>query len=124
MYNLKSYGGQLFALASVDRTAKQSVFLRIQVRARSQTKGPEQSCKQRARLGRDTHATRHTPVGRVRLARFARVRLLGYALPISLLILRKKQKNKKNGCFGVYGVSSVVERPSTVSKRLAIGRNF
>ena len=30
------------------------------------------------------------PVGRVRLARFARVRLLRHALPISLLILRKK----------------------------------
>ena len=29
-------------------------------------------------------------VGRVRLARFARVRLLRHALPISLLILRKK----------------------------------
>ena len=35
------------------------------------------------------------------------MRLLGYALPISLLILRKK----KPGCFGVYGVSSVVELP-------------
>ena len=33
---------------------------------------------------------RHTPYGRVRLARFARVRLLRHALPISLLILRKK----------------------------------
>ena len=32
----------------------------------------------------------HTPVGRVRLARFARVRLLRHALPISLVILRKK----------------------------------
>ena len=32
----------------------------------------------------------HTPYGRVRLARFARVRLLRHALPISLLILRKK----------------------------------
>ena len=30
------------------------------------------------------------PYGRVRLARFARVRLLRHALPISLLILRKK----------------------------------
>ena len=40
--------------------------------------------KQRARLGR------HTPYGRVRLARFARVRLLRHALPIFLLILRKK----------------------------------
>ena len=32
----------------------------------------------------------HTPYGRVRLARFARVRLLRHALPISLLIFRKK----------------------------------
>ena len=32
----------------------------------------------------------HTPYGRVRLARFARIRLLRHALPISLLILRKK----------------------------------
>ena len=32
----------------------------------------------------------HTPYGRVRLARFARVRLLRHTLPISLLILRKK----------------------------------
>ena len=31
-----------------------------------------------------------TPYGRVRLARFARIRLLSHALPISLLILRKK----------------------------------
>ena len=35
-----------------------------------------------------------TPYGRVRLARFARVKLLRHALPISLLILRKK-----NDCF-------------------------
>ena len=33
-----------------------------------------------------------TPYGRVRLARFARVRLLRHALPISLLILRKKNR--------------------------------
>ena len=32
-----------------------------------------------------------TPFGRVRLERFARVRLLRHALPISLLILRKKK---------------------------------
>ena len=32
----------------------------------------------------------HTAYGRVRLARFARLRLLRHALPISLLILRKK----------------------------------
>ena len=34
----------------------------------------------------------------VRLARFARARLLGHAFPISLLILRKK----KPDCFAVY----------------------
>ena len=34
----------------------------------------------------------HTPYGRVRLARFARLRLLRHALPISLLILRKKNQ--------------------------------
>ena len=32
----------------------------------------------------------HTPYRRVRLARFARIRLIRHALPISLLILRKK----------------------------------
>ena len=32
------------------------------------------------------------PYGRVRLARFARIRLLHYALPFSLLILRKKNR--------------------------------
>ena len=36
-----------------------------------------------------TESEPHTPVGRVRLATFARVRLLCHALPISLLILRK-----------------------------------
>ena len=39
----------------------------------------------------------HTPFGRVRLARFVRVRLLRHPLPISLLILRKK-----TDCFAVY----------------------
>ena len=34
----------------------------------------------------------NTPYGCVRLARFARVRLLRHALPISLLILRKKNR--------------------------------
>ena len=42
-----------------------------------------------------------TPYGRVRLARFARVRLLPHALPISLLILRKK-----TDCFAVYCVTN------------------
>ena len=56
------------------QTAKQSAFLRIQVRASSQTKGLE----------------RGWTYGRVRLARFARLKLLRHASPISLLILRKK----------------------------------
>ena len=38
----------------------------------------------------ETPLSPHTPYGRVRLARFARIRLLRHALPISLLILRKK----------------------------------
>ena len=73
---------------------KQSVFLRIQVRASSQTKGLEWGWNRE----RDWvfFLSPHTPVGRVRLARFARVRLLHHALPISLLILRKK-----TDCFAV-----------------------
>ena len=45
-----------------------------------------------SRLGSDDFffLSPHMPYGRVRLARFARVRLLRHALPISLLILRKK----------------------------------
>ena len=39
----------------------------------------------------------HTPVGRVRLARFARVRLLRHALPISFTDFEKKID-----CFAVY----------------------
>ena len=70
-------------------TTKQSVFLRIQVHASSQTKGLERGWKQRARLGRDAKNI-SSLAGRVRLARFARVRLLRNALPISLLIFRKK----------------------------------
>ena len=42
-------------------TAKQSVFLRIQVRANSQTKGLERGWKQRARLGRDARRPFWTP---------------------------------------------------------------
>ena len=53
-------------------TAKQSVFLRIQVRASSQTKGLERGWKQRSRR-----------VGRARL-------VLNYATLYRLLILRKK----------------------------------
>ena len=39
----------------------------------------------------------HMPYGRISLAHFTRVRLLRHALPISLLILRKK-----TDCFAVY----------------------
>ena len=49
----------------------------------------------------------HTPYGRVRLARFARIRLLRHALPISLLILRKKptvlQSTRHLDVLTVYG---------------------
>ena len=53
-------------------------ILRIQVRASSQTRSG-------TRLKTESETG-----GCVRLARFAQVRLLRYALPISLLILRKK----------------------------------
>ena len=46
------------------------------------------------------HITPHSPYGRVRLARFARVRLLSHALPISLLILRKKPTVCSLGILG------------------------
>ena len=39
--------------------------------------------------GRRAPPTRLTPLGRVKIARFARIRLLRYVLPISLHILRK-----------------------------------
>ena len=71
------------------------IFAYSSTRASRQTKGLEWGWKQGARLGRDAKNTvfflsPHTPFGRVRLARFARVRLLRHPLPISLLILRKK----------------------------------
>ena len=77
-------------------------ILRIQERASSQTKGLEWGWKQRARLGRDAKKyvfflSPHTPYGRVRLARFARVRLLRHALPISFTDFEKK-----TDCFAVY----------------------
>ena len=43
------------------------------------------------RTGEQSNKRPGTPYGRVRLARFARVTLLRRALPISLLILRKKK---------------------------------
>ena len=57
-----------------------------------------------------------TPYGRVRLARFARVRLLRHALPISLLILRKK-----TDCFAVYGHTGLT-RHLTVIRILTLGK--
>ena len=72
-------GGSTFSLYEVDcKTLRESVFLRIQVGASSQTKG---------------------------VARFARVRLLRHALPISLLILSKNRLF----CSLVRGVQ-IVER--------------
>ena len=68
------------------QNTEQSVFLRIQVRVSSQTKGLERGWKQRARLGRDAKNNFFHSWG----SRVARVRLLRHALPISLLILRKK----------------------------------
>ena len=80
--------------------------MRIQVRnARAvkqkvwnEAENRERDLRARARPGESlvSQALRE-PYGRVRLARFARVRLLRHALPISLLILRKK-----NDCFAVY----------------------
>ena len=64
-------------------------FLRIQVGANNETKGLERGWNRRVRL-RSFFLSPHTPYRRVRLARFACVRLWRHALPISLLILRKK----------------------------------
>ena len=51
----------------------------------------EQSNKRSGtRLKTESETKSETGEGRVRLARFARIRLLLHALPISLLILRKK----------------------------------
>ena len=73
---------------------KESVFLRIQVRANSQTKGLERGWKQRARLGRDaentvfsSRLTRRTGTWDSRASRA--LRLLRHVLVISLLILKK-----------------------------------
>ena len=81
---LYSQSEELLSQSLACYTTKQSVFLRIQVHASSQTKGLERA----ENIERDA---------RVRLARFARVRLFRHALPISLLILRKK-----TDCFAVY----------------------
>ena len=74
---LYSQSEELLSQSLACYTTKQSVFLRIQVHASSQTKGLERA------ENRERDA-------RVRLARFARVRLFRHTLPISLLILRKK----------------------------------
>ena len=77
-----------------EKTAKQSVFLSIQVCASSQTKGLERGWKRRVRLGRDASVR-----GRVRLARFARVRLLLHALSNLYWTLFLSTRMKKN-CTG------------------------
>ena len=57
---MRNFGGGKVAII------QQSVFLRIQVRASSQTKGLERGWKQRARMERDARLSR---------PRFSRVRL-------------------------------------------------
>ena len=52
-FEAKMWGLSLLAIFTFRQTAKQSVFLRIQVCTSSQTKGLERGWKQRARLGRD-----------------------------------------------------------------------
>ena len=77
-------------------TAKQSVFLRIQVRASSQTKGLKRGWKQWPRLGWDTKVfllSPHTPVVRVMLMRLARARLFSNFFT---------DFEKKTDCFAVY----------------------
>ena len=71
-------------------TAILSVFLRIQVHASSQTKGLERGWKQRARG-----------------SRVSRIRLLRHALPISLLILRKKPTVLQSTVVETFGWVSV-----------------
>ena len=73
-----------------------SVCLRIQVRASMSSKRSVTRMKTESETAERCH-------GRVRLARFARVRLLRHALPISLLILRKK-----NNCFAVFTLAGYV----------------
>ena len=78
-------------------TAKQSIFLRIQVRASSQTKGLERGWKQWPRLGRDakvffplaSYAHRACDACVLRACK---------TLPISLLILRKKPTVLQSMC--------------------------
>ena len=80
----------------------------------------------------------HTPVGRVRLARFTRIRLLRYALPISLLIWRKKPtvlQSTKTGahnperatymhsCYGVF-MDQFIFRPKNYIFCLLITFSF
>ena len=70
-------------LLRLDKNALLSIKIRLQNNPR-----------ERERLGSDTKnfsLSPHTPYGRVRLARFALVRLLRHALPIYLLILRKNR---------------------------------
>ena len=71
----------------------------VRIFAYSSTREQSNEAENRERDWRETlfFLSPHTPVGRVRLARFERVRLLLHALPISLLILRKK-----TDCFAVY----------------------
>ena len=66
----------------------------------------------------------HTPVGRVRFVRFARVRLLGHALPISLLILRKKptvlQSKNRQTCTRKHFPDQNTKNPACACARCAL----
>ena len=100
----------------------QSVFLFIQVRGTVKQKVWNEAEKQRARLGRDAKNTVFFSrlVERVRFARCARARLLRHALPVSLLILRKKptvlqSRSWHTYLFSVGFVSGRQDWPSDVN---------
>ena len=66
----------------------------------------------------------HTPYGRVRLARFARVRLLRHALPISLLILRKKPTVLQSTSERLYMTYALHLEPKLANTRLISGDEY
>ena len=89
-----------------EQTAKQSVFLRIQVRASSQTKGVERGWKQRTRLGRDAKNTKFWPSTIYTIFHY-----------IQYISLRSNTKN----CFRITGYSVKIRRKvsySTPSKSI------
>ena len=62
--------------------------------------------------------------GRVRLARFARVRLLRHALPISLLILRKKPTVLQSTSERLYMTYALHLEPKLANTRLISGDEY